>query len=105
MVFLENRPEPQLRGKVKGVEQVLRESGPWRDRGSHRSSGFAFLLQCPVNENNTGCDTKIQKGCVRGAFLRRSLIFEHRRVAWRRKCIFGMTWFESVLRNQQCKFV
>ena len=60
MVFPENHPEPQLRGKAKGVEQVLRKRGLWRDR---RSDGFAFLLQCPVDENRTSCDTKIQGGC------------------------------------------
>jgi len=56
MVFLENHPEPQLRGKAKGVEQVLRERGLWRDR---RSDGFAFTLQCPVGDGRTGCDAEV----------------------------------------------
>ena len=79
-----------------------------RKSKSH-NDGFVFLLQCPVDENRTGCDNKIQGGCARGVSLRRSLIFKHRRAVRRRRSTFGMYRFEqcsaissvSLFRRQQ----
>ena len=63
MVFSDNHPVPKLRGQAKGIEQVLRERGLWRDC---RSDGFAFLLQRPVSDNRTGCDSIVEGGrCTR----------------------------------------
>jgi len=66
MVFPDNHPEPELRGQAKGIEQVLRECGLWRNR---RSDGFAFLLQCPVGDSRTGCDSTIKGGCCARSLL------------------------------------
>jgi len=44
MVFGENDPIPSRRGKAKGIQQVLKERGLWRDRCT---DGRKFLLICP----------------------------------------------------------
>lgn len=66
MIFSINHPNSQLRGKPKGIEQVLRERGLWRE---HRSDGFAFLLQCSTTNGRKGCDPKIKNGCCARAVL------------------------------------
>ena len=66
MVFPDNHPEPKLRGQAKGIEQVLRERGLWRDR---RSDGLAFLHWCPVSDDRTGCDPTIEGGCCACSLL------------------------------------
>lgn len=60
MVFPDDPDIPSgLRGKAKGLEQVLRERGLWR---KHRSDGFLFRLQCPTTHGRPGC-TEIEGGC------------------------------------------
>jgi len=49
-----------LRGKQKGIMQVLKERKLWPENG-RRSDGFNFLLECPVDSNRTGC--KPEGGC------------------------------------------
>jgi hypothetical protein len=66
MMFPNDHPELKLRGQAKGIEQVLRERGLWRDL---RSDGFAFLLQCPVGNNCIGCDPTIEGGCCTRSLL------------------------------------
>ena len=66
MVFSDNHPILSLRGKAKGIEQVLRERGLWRER---REDGFLFLLECPKTHNQKGCNPEIPGGCCARAVL------------------------------------
>ncbi|RPA94629.1 hypothetical protein L873DRAFT_1846536 [Choiromyces venosus 120613-1] len=51
MVYPENHSNNELRGKAKGLEQVLKERGLWK---KCRSNGFPFLLKCPTSNNRLG---------------------------------------------------
>jgi hypothetical protein len=53
-----------LRGKQKGIMQVLKERKLWPENG-RRSDGFNFLLECPKDSNRTGCspDSNLSPGC------------------------------------------
>ena len=62
MVFPENHPNIKLRGKAKGAEVVLRESGLWPRSGWH-SDGFKFLLKCPTTGGRKGCSPELEGGC------------------------------------------
>lgn len=66
MVFPLNHPNPTLRGKPKGIEQVLREQILWREK---RSDGFVFLLQCPTSNNRPGYNLTLEGGCCARAVL------------------------------------
>lgn len=65
MLFSQNHQIPELRGKPKGIQQVLLERGLWRNR---RTDGFAFLLQCPTTHGRFGC-TLIEGGCCARSVL------------------------------------
>ncbi|RPA78671.1 hypothetical protein BJ508DRAFT_349096 [Ascobolus immersus RN42] len=54
MVFPDNHERVALRGKPKGMEQVLRERGLWRDRNA---AGIKFRAQCPTRDGRQGCPT------------------------------------------------
>lgn len=60
MVFPENHPEVLLRGKPKGLKQVLIERGLWRTRAP---DGRAFLLECPTSHNRPSCDPLLHGDC------------------------------------------
>jgi len=60
MVYPENHSNYWLRGKAKGLEQVLKKRGQWKKR---RLDGFPFLLECPTSNNRSGCDPTIPEGC------------------------------------------
>lgn len=62
MVFSLNHPELKLRGKPKGIEQVLREQGFWREK---RTDGCAFLLQCPTTKDRSECESIEENCCAR----------------------------------------
>ena len=66
MMFDDNHPDPALRGKAKGIQQVLRERGLWRE---HRSDGFRFLLLCPKTHDRPGCDPALNGECCATALL------------------------------------
>lgn len=59
MVFPDNHPIITLRGKAKGLEQVLRELELWKN---YRSDGFPFLLKCSTTDRCKGCQP-IDGGC------------------------------------------
>jgi len=61
LMWPDTAPIPsRLRGKQKGIMQVLKERKLWPKNG-RRSDGFNFLLECPVDLNCTGC--KPEGGC------------------------------------------
>lgn len=63
MIFPMNHSKPELRGKPKGVEQILRERGLWKDK---RTDGFAFLLECSKSGGRQGCTPNLPGGyCAR----------------------------------------
>ena len=44
-----------LRGKQKGIIQILKERNLWPENG-RRSDGVRFLHQCPKDSTRTGCN-------------------------------------------------
>ena len=48
-----------LRGKQKGIMQILKEQNLWPKNGRH-SDGVNFLLQCPKDSNRTGCSLDLE---------------------------------------------
>jgi hypothetical protein len=66
MVFSQNHPDITLRGKAKGIQQVLRERGLWRDRCA---DGSKFCLICPKTHNRPGCDPALNGECCTTALL------------------------------------
>ena len=59
-----------LRGKQKGIMQVLKERNIWPENG-RRSDGVNFLLQCPKDSNRTGCNLGFEgkPGCCARSVL------------------------------------
>ena len=53
MVFGDDHPDVKLRGKAKGIRQVLLERGLWRERSA---DGFKFRLIFPKTHDRPGCD-------------------------------------------------
>lgn len=68
MVFPMDHPDHQLRGKPKGIKQVLLERGLWPE-SSRRSDGFAFTLECPRSHERPGCSKDLPGGCCARALL------------------------------------
>lgn len=66
MVFAENHPNVLLRGKPKGLKQVLMERGLWRTQAPN---GRAFLLECPTSHNRPGCDPSLNGNCCAWAVM------------------------------------
>ena len=66
MVFSDNHPNVLLRGKPKGLKQVLTERGLWRNR---ISDGRAFPLECPTSHNCPGCDPLLNGDCCARAVM------------------------------------
>ena len=57
-----------LRGKQKGIMQILKEQNLWPKNGRH-SDGVNFLLQCPKDSNRTGCNLDLEGGCCARSVL------------------------------------
>jgi hypothetical protein len=66
MIFDNDHPDYALRGKAKGIRQVLGERGLWRER---RADGFRFLLLCPKTHDRPGCDPGLNGECCATALL------------------------------------
>jgi len=64
MIFDNDHPDYALRGKAKGIRQVLGERGLWRER---RADGFRFLLLCPKTHDRPGCDPGLNGECCNSA--------------------------------------
>ena len=62
MVFSNTHHIPELRGKPKGLEAILRERRLWPVNGC-RSDGLKFLLQCPSSHGRPGCIPELKGGC------------------------------------------
>ena len=62
MVFSNTHHIPELRGKPKGLEAILRERRLWPVNG-YRSDGLKFLLQCPSSHGRPGCIPELEGGC------------------------------------------
>jgi len=76
MVYPDNYPNYELRGKAKGLEQVLKERGLWTKR---RPDGFPFLLECPTSTNRSGCDPSIVGGCCGRVVLAQERDFQEQK--------------------------
>ena len=72
MVFSQDHPDISLRGKAKGIQQVLQERGLWRDR---RADGSKFRLACP----KPGCDPALNGECCATALLQSQRDFQEQR--------------------------
>lgn len=70
MVFPMNHEMPALRGKPKGIEQVLRERGLWRNKNA---AGVKFRLQCPKKDGREGCPTNLEDPSVNECCARKVL--------------------------------
>ena len=76
MVFSDDYPEVSLRGKPKGLKQVLTERGLWRSRAP---DGSAFLLECPTSHNCPGCHPSAEGNCCARAVMRKQPNFQAQR--------------------------
>lgn len=76
MIFSQNHPDTTLRGKPKGIQQVLRERGLWRDR---RADGSKFLLICPNTHGRPGCDPALNGECCATALLQSQRDFQEQK--------------------------
>ena len=76
MVFPANHPILALRGKAKGIEQVLWERGLWQER---RSDGHLFLLECPKGDGRAGCNLELEGGCCARTVLSQERDFQEQK--------------------------
>ena len=76
MVFSQDHPDATLRGKAKGIRQVLYERGLWQDR---RPDGSKFLLVCPKTHDRPGCDPALNGECCATALLQSQRDFQDQR--------------------------
>jgi len=76
MVFGENDPIPSRRGKAKGIQQVLKERGLWRDRCT---DGRKFLLICPKTFDRPGCNPTLPGGCCATTLLQSQRDFQQQK--------------------------
>ena len=66
MVFADDHPNILLRGKPKGLKQILMERGLWRTQAP---DGRAFLLECPTSQSRPGCDPALNGNCCARAVM------------------------------------
>jgi hypothetical protein len=66
MTFPGDHHDAQLQGKPKGIEQVLRERGLWRDRNP---DGSRFLLHCSKSGDGQQCAPVMQGTCCASSLL------------------------------------
>ena len=76
MVFPEDHHDVLLRGKPKGLKQVLTERGLWRNRAP---DGQAFLLECPTSHNRPGCNPSLNGDCCARAVMSKQPDFQGQR--------------------------
>ena len=81
-----------LRGKQKGVMQVLKERNLWPKNGRH-SDGFSFLLQCSKDSNRTGCSPdKGEHGCCARSVLAAEPTSKSKRADYRKDWSLVDSW-------------
>jgi len=73
MVFGEN---DYRCGKAKGIQQVLKERGLWRERCS---DGRKFLLSCPKTHDRPGCNPTLEGGCCATTLLQSQRDFQQQK--------------------------
>ena len=76
MVFSQDHPNPTLRGKAKGIRQVLLERGLWQDG---RKDGTRFLLTCPKTKDQPGCDPAFNGECCATTLLQSQRDFKEQK--------------------------
>lgn len=68
MVFPIDHPDVTLKGKPKGIKQVLLERDLW-PANNWRTDGHAFLLECPRSHGRSGCSKELPGGCCARSLL------------------------------------
>jgi hypothetical protein len=76
MAFSQDYPDVTLRGKAKGIQQVLRERGLWRDYCANVSK---FRLVCPKTQDRPVCDPALNGECCATALLQSQKDFQEQK--------------------------